>query len=172
MGAIVAALVMRNPQPAGVIHHDPRLDVSARFPEGWQTQSFDDRVGFATHTGFVVSNVPHHFRHPRGEATTTWDMTDLPPNAVVVDVSRIITSLAPIAGDSAEGVSATDFPLSLDRFRTITGASRYGDPPRRYLRVRLEDGSEFGVHVWFLPRASEKDRDLAEDLIASIEAGL
>lgn len=154
-------------------HHDPRLDVSARIPEGWHIQSFYDRVGFARHTGFVVSNIPHHFRHPRGEATSAWDMSDLPPHAVVIDVSRIVAGLAPVACNAERGgVSATDFPLSLDRFRTITGATRYGDPPRRYLRVCLEDGSDFGVHVWFLPQASEHDRDLAAELISSIEPSL
>lgn len=169
LGAIVAALLIRNPQPAGVTHHDPRLDISVRVPEGWHTQSFDDRVGFATHTGFIVSNVPHHFRHPLGEATSAWDMSELPANAVVVDVSRVVAGLD-VGPCNAErgGVSATDFPISLDRFRTITGASRFGGPPRRYLRVCLEDGSDFGVHAWLFPQASERDRNLAAELISSI----
>jgi hypothetical protein len=168
VGAIATALVIRNPQPAGTVHHDPRLDVSARIPEGWHIQSFDDRVGFATHTGFVVSNVAHDFRHPRGQAVTTWDLSDLPPHAVVIDISRIIAGLD-VGGGQAGGPPATDFPLSLDRFRSYTKASQFGVPPRLYFRVLLEDGSDFGVHVWFLPEASDHDRDLAEDLISSIE---
>jgi hypothetical protein len=172
LATILTALVIRSPDPAGVTHQDPRLDVSAHVPEGWHTQSFDDEVGLATHTGFVVSNIPHYFRHPDlrgGETTSGWDMKDLPPHAVVLEISRVVR--LPVACSSEAGnMSITAFPLSLEQLETITTSPRYGAPPRRYLGVCLEDGKHFGVHAWFFPQASEHDRDLAAELISSIQA--
>jgi hypothetical protein len=172
LATILTALVIRSPDPAGVTHQDPRLDVSARVPEGWHTQSFDDEVGLATHTGFVVSNIPHYFRHPDlrgGETTSGWDMNDLPPHAVVLEISRVVR--LPVACNSEAGnMSITAFPLSLEQLETITTGPRYGAPPRRYLGVCLGDGKHFGVHAWFFPQASERYRDLAAELISSIQA--
>ncbi len=100
--------------------------------------------------------------------TSSWDMTDLPARAVVVEISRVIR-LAVACNSEVGDMSVTDFPLSLDQFETVTTGPRYGAPPRRYLGVCLEDGRHFGVHVWFFPQASAHDRELAAELISSIE---
>jgi hypothetical protein len=169
--AILVTVAIRSEEPAGVLHHDPRLDVSARIPKGWHTQTFDNDVGLATHTGFVVSSVAHTFGYPDlrgGKSTSEWDMTDLPPHAVVVEISRVVR--LPVACNSEEGnMSVTDLPLSLDDFDVIRTGRRYGSPPRQFIGVCLDNGRHFGVNAWFFLDASHSDRALAAELITSIE---
>jgi hypothetical protein len=133
--------------------------------------TFANEVGLATHTGFIASSVDHTFRYPNlggGEATSAWEMTDVPSDAVVVEISRV--DRLPVACHSEDGnMSITKFPLSLDRLEFIATGPQHGAPPRGYLGVCLEDGKHFGVHAWFFPQASERDRELAAELISSLE---
>jgi hypothetical protein len=129
-------------------------------------------VGLATHAGVLVSNVEHTFTYPDlsgGRSTSSWDMTGLPPDAVVVEVSEVVR--LPVACNSDDGgdMPVTDFPLTLDDADAMTGRSRHGAPPRHYIGVCLHDGKHFGVHAWFFPQASDGDRKLVEDIVSSIE---
>ena len=63
----------------------------------------------------------------------------------------------------------TDFPLSLDDAEMIKSGPRYGSPPRLYIQVCLVNGNTFTVNAWFFPEASARDRELADELISSIE---
>jgi hypothetical protein len=168
--AMLVTFAARSERPPDLARHDPRLHVSAAIPKGWPTQSFDNEVGNATHTGFVVSNVAHTFGYPGlggGGATSAWDMTKLPPHAVVVEIGRVVRFA--VKCNSEDGnMPVTDFPLSLDDAEIINTGPRFGSPPRLYIPVCLNNGSHFTVHAWFFPEATARDRGLAEELVSSI----
>jgi hypothetical protein len=171
---LVASLfvALTGEQPALFTLNSSRINVSAVVPEGWHTQRFDNNVGLATHTGVLVSNVDHTFEYPDlsgGRATSSWDMGDLPPHAVVVEISEVVR--IPVACNSEDGgdTPVTNFPLSLDNADATTMRSSHGAPPRHYVGVCLGNGMHFGVHTWFFPQASDGDRKLAEEIVSSIE---
>lgn len=169
--SILVALAVRSNRPPGLARHVTRLDVSARIPATWHTQTFDNDVGLATHTGFVVSNLPHRFDYPDlggGRSTSAWDMSAVPPHAVVVELSRVVRLPGACnAGPWNEPV--TNFPLSLDDAEMIKSGPRFGSPPRLYIPVCHVNGNHFTVNAWFFPEASARDRELADELIGSIE---
>lgn len=170
VAGILVALVTGGNGPELLMHHDARIDVSAGVPQRWHTQNFDNEVGLATHTGFVVSNVKRTFTYPDlrgGMATTSWNMMDLPPHAVVVEISESVR--LPVVCDAEGNLPVTDFPLSLEAADVITTGRSWGAPPRHYISACLDNGKHFGVHAWFFPNASHSDRELAAALINSIE---
>jgi len=149
-----------------------RIDASAVVPEGWHTQSFDNNLGLATHTGVLVSNVDHTFEYPDlsgGRATSSWDMGDLPPHAVVVEISEVVRIPVRCNSEGEGDMPVTNFPLSLDEANAATTRSNQGEPHRRYIGVCLRNGKHFGVHTGFFPQASDGDRKLAKEIVSSIE---
>jgi hypothetical protein len=169
--SILVTLAVRSDRPHSLARHDTRLDVSARIPAMWHTQTFDNDLGLATHTGFVVSNVPHRFDYPDlggGRSTSAWDMSAVPPHAVVVELGSVVR-LAGACNAELGNEPVTDFPLSLDDADMIKSGPRFGSPPRLYIPVCLVNGNHFSVNAWFFPEASARDRELADELISSIE---
>jgi hypothetical protein len=163
-------LLTRSEHPQLVFHHDSRLGVSARVPPAWHIQAFDNNVGLATHTGFVVSNVAHTFTYPDltgGRSTSGWDMTELPSYAVVVEISRVVR-LDVACNSGEENMTVTNFPLSLEDPGVVRARRVHGSPPRHYIGVCLRNGENFGIHTWLFPEASLRDSKLARELIASI----
>lgn len=132
--SILVALAVRSDRPPVLARHDTRLDVSARIPTMWHTQTFDNDLGLATHTGFVLSNVPHRFDYPDlggGRSTSAWDMSAVPPHAVVLELGRVVR-LAGACNAEPWDEPVTDFPLSLDDADMIKSGPRFGSPPRLY----------------------------------------
>jgi hypothetical protein len=145
-------------------HRDP-FGWSMAYPPGWRLQTFHEET-IATFRGALVSNVDLEFHHPdleEGHYTTQWDMRGLPPDAVVVQVQYLVriatTTTAP---DST-------FPLSLDRAERVRDEPAYGAPqPHLYLPLIVEGRPDYFVVAWFGPKASERDRATAEQIVASI----
>ncbi|MGH2731021.1 MAG: hypothetical protein ACRDJI_10500 [Actinomycetota bacterium] len=141
---------------------DPRLGLTIQYPMTWEVQRFDNRVGRATHTGLIISNVVHHFRHPelvRGSVTSSWDMRDLPDHAVVVEVSQI-SRIVELCGETSS------FPLALEDAQVVSGV--WGSPPRLFLPGCAGGKYRFGLHVWMWPDSSYGDRRIARQIVQSV----
>jgi outer membrane protein assembly factor BamB len=145
-------------------YRDPELGWSVAYPPGWRLQAFDQEIGLlAAFRGVLVSNVDFRFRHPDlgdDAHTTAWDMRGIPAHAVVVEFhfqSRF-------AGPNEK--PQMPFPLSLEDAQPSRDRPAYGAPqPRLFLPVR---GTSYAVNAWLGPDASERDREIARRMVASI----
>jgi hypothetical protein len=145
-------------------YRDGQLGWSMAYPPGWHLQTFDEG-GHGTFRGVLVSNVEFDFRHPdlKDTGTTAWDMRGLPTHAVVVQFQYLLPRL------ERSGQPDTPFPLSLDDARPVRDRPAYGAPqPRLFLPVIAEGEPGYAVFAWLGPDTSERDREIAERIVASI----
>jgi hypothetical protein len=168
--AIVALAVVLGAMVAGsrartwTSWRDPRIGVAGHYPAAWHRESFDDRVGLATHTGMIFSNIPHHFEYPElpeGSATSAWDLEDLPDDAVVVEVSQTIRI-------DIRCTRTTPFPLALENAQRAHDKPSFGAPSRLFLPACIEGRSGIGIHVHLFPSASGREIDAVERFVESI----
>jgi Tol biopolymer transport system component len=140
------------------------LELAFRYPPAWHVQPFDELVGHAGFAGAVVSNVDHTFRHPDlgpTEFTSAWVLRDLPDHAVVLSIERVDAIAVP------ERRADTPLPLSLSDGRR-QDAYRPGPAWTHLWLPFVLDGRHDSVRVWFGPDASERDREVARRIVASI----
>jgi hypothetical protein len=134
------------------------------FPGTWRPQAFDDEVHYRFY-GVLISNAGIKLAHPDlgPELTTGWDMTELPPDAVVVQVSH---TLGP--GNPPE--RSTDFPVSLDDARRVEVRDNYGAPqPRLWIPLKVAGGYAYQISVWIGEDAVSSDRAIAERIVESVK---
>jgi hypothetical protein len=164
--AVVLGLVVADNSPSRTwtSWHDVRTGVGGRHPASWHRQSFDDRIGLATHTGMVFSNVAHHFDYPKlpeGASTSLWDYEQLPDDAVVVEVSQTIRF-------DLDCRRSTSFPLSLTDGHLARDRPAYGGPPRLFIQACIEGQSGIGVHILVFPDAPAPAIDAIRRFVESI----
>ncbi|MGH2683439.1 MAG: hypothetical protein ACRDIX_09440 [Actinomycetota bacterium] len=148
-------------------YRDSQLEWSMAHPSGWHLQTFHDEFRGGTFRGALVSNVDFEFRHPdlgEGGHTSAWDMRGLPPHAVVVQFQALARFGLPTEPPDAK------FPLSLDDAQRVRDRPPYGAPQPRLFLPLGETG--YAVFAWFGPDASEGDREIARQIVASITFGV
>lgn len=139
------------------------LGASFQYPSTWHLQPFDEPVGDAAFTGAVVSNASEDLHHPDlgGDgATSTWDLSELRPDGVVVSIEDLAALLMTTSPDS-------QFPLALADAEQLGRTRHSGDAEGLWLPFWL-NGRHLGARVYFGPEASEDDRQVAADIVASI----
>jgi hypothetical protein len=144
----------------------PTLGVRVAYPPPWHVQTVDESVGHLGMMGAVFANVEHTFRHPDlgpNRHTSAWDLSGLPPGSVVLSLESH-TGGPMVRPEHLEG---SEPPLSLDDSQRGAG---YGAGPgwqHRWLPFVVGDRGN-GVHALFGPAASERDREIARLIVASI----
>ncbi|MFA5890660.1 MAG: hypothetical protein WDA27_06885 [Actinomycetota bacterium] len=163
---MVESIAYRDSAPGN--YYDTEFRWSLRYPTNWHAQPFNmlSRIWVR---GVVLSNVDHEFTHPGGATagTTAWDFTDAPDNLVAVQFQHSAGGPAPRATPPPD----TDFPLTIDGTAPSAptrGAGTYAAPPAIVIPVTAHGESGFSVLVWFGPKASEEDKRLASEIVASI----
>jgi hypothetical protein len=168
--AVGALTPERGPEPGmdptnWPVHEVHQLGLTFRYPSTWRVQPFEEMVGHAGFTGAVVSNLDHTFRHPDlgpNEATSAWDLRGLPDDAVVLSIERVDAIGMPRAH--------TDSPRPLDLGRAREQDRYRPDATWEHLWLPFVlDGLHDSVRVWFGPEASDHDREVARQIVASIE---
>ena len=162
-----AAFLLTRPSPIGPfsdgdLHRDAALGVEAPYPNDWHLQSFDNDLGLARHSGFVLSSRPHHFEYPDlggGRSTSSWDMRGLSTTAVVIEISQVERFPIRCRRTSA-------FPMSLDK--AVEARPRWGSSPRLFLSACVEDTKGFNVHAWIGSEADPRDAAAAFKIVESI----
>lgn len=142
----------------------PALSATYRYPPTWHIQPFEEQVGHAGFTGAVVSNVEGELHHPDlgpNEATTAWDLSDLPPDGVVISIEHV--EAGPFDGSEPD----SSFPVSLSDAQALGKTEYSGDTEGLWIEFTL-DGELMGARVYFGPNASQEDRRVAADVVASI----
>jgi hypothetical protein len=118
----------------------------------------------------LVSNVPFQFSHPHphrvGYSTTAWDMKGLPQTAAVVQVQ--LGDFGPIGPLQPPW---TRFPLDLADAKRVRDHPAFGAPqPRLFLPLTIpHQPHNYAVFAWFGRRASQADRHLASQIVASLQ---
>jgi hypothetical protein len=157
------------PSDSTNVYRDSRFGFSLRYPEGWRVQPFATGMR-VTYAGVLVTNIPHTFTHPSvpDGATSAWDFRGVPDHVVVVELQH--RAGGPLTPPSSR--PDTQFPLSLDSAITSPtepqGVPRYGAPESLYVPVTVEGDSDYLLRVWFGSRASERDKQIAREIVASI----
>lgn len=151
--------------PAGAPFRSGVLPVALEKPVGWHIEERAESLGHVDFTTVVLSNVDFDFQHPKlgpGRVTSAWDLRDLPDEAVVVQVEQG-------AGFEIRSDSTSRFPLSLSRFQEMDIRPDHGMPDDAWwMPVRVEGHIPYAVRVWFGGVARADDRELANQVIASI----
>jgi hypothetical protein len=145
------------------LHEVRPLRLEFRYPPGWHLQTFNELIGTAGFAGALASNEQHTFEHPElgAEVTTAWSMQDVPDDAVVISIERVDAVAVPKAP------SDTPLPLALGDSRRLTSYR----PSRAWTHLWLPfvlGGRGDSVRVWFGPRSTPRDREIARLIVASI----
>ncbi|HEY7873580.1 MAG TPA: hypothetical protein VIG64_00505 [Actinomycetota bacterium] len=143
---------------------DRPLKVHFHYPRGWSVAHFENDLGLVTHTGTLVSNLDHDFRYPDlgpGSATSAWEMTGLPDDTVLVEISRAPRFAMPCRDTDR-------FPLPLSTAARSSNEPLYGAPRYYWLRGCIEDRPSFGVFVYLFPDAGARDALRAWQIVRSI----
>ena len=138
--------------------------LTVHFPGSWRPQAFDDEVHYRFY-GVLISNPGIKLAHPDlgSELTTAWDMTELPPDAVVVEVSHTL-------GPDNPPERSTDFPVSLEDAQRVDVRDNYGAPqPRLWIPLKVAGGHAYEVSVWIGEDAAASDRAIAERIVESVK---
>jgi Tol biopolymer transport system component len=149
--------------PRWETYRDRQLGWSMAYPSEWRLQTFHEEFIGPTFRGALVSNVDFEFRHPdlgEGAHTGAWDMRGLPPDAVVVEFHALARFGLPTEPPD------TKLPLSLDDARPVRDRPPYGAPQPRLFLSLGETG--YAMFAWFGPNASERDREIARRIVATI----
>jgi hypothetical protein len=139
------------------------LGATFQYPSTWHLQPFEELVGRVGFTGAVVSNLDEDLHHPDlgGDgATSAWDLSNLPPAAVVVSIEHV----------DALGIGSSpdsEFPVALIDAKPLNPTKNSGDAQGFWLEFTL-NGRLMGARVYFGPDASEEDRRIAAAVVSSI----
>jgi hypothetical protein len=144
------------------------LGATFQYPSSWHLQPFEERVGLAGFTGVVVSNVEGDLHHPdlgADGATSAWDLSGLPPGGVVISIEHLDAIGVPTGGVPTRPDS--QFPLDLVDAEHLGQTRHSGATEALWLDFTL-NGRHMGARVFFGPDATEEDRRVAADIVASI----
>ena len=150
--------------PLLVTHVDKRLGVQFEYPTAWYLQSFNNLVGMATHTGFILSSKNHYFQYPNlglSRATSQWDMRTVPRDAVVVEVAETVRF-------EIRCKKTKNFPPALEDAQKVGSGPSYGAPKRFYIPICRKGLNGFHVFVWEFPESSITEREAAVSVVESI----
>jgi hypothetical protein len=143
----------------------PTLHLKFRHPDSWFVQVVDETIGHIGFQGAAVSNIRHRFRHPdlgRNEATSLWDLRELPPDSVVVSIEHI--EGGPMTN---EELIDSELPLNFGHRRNVPTPSPGPGWEEGWLPFVM-DGKSDTVRVWVGADASEREREIARRIVASI----
>jgi len=167
LGAALGGIFLLRSSGAWRTYQDTGKLWTLRYPSTWHTQPFGTDPG--DFRGVLVSNVPFRFSHPHpnrvGYFTGAWDMSGLPETAVVVQVQ--LSDFGPI---SPHGPPWTHFPLHLADAKAVTDHPAFGAPqPRLFLPLNIaHQPHNYAVFAWFGRHASQADRHVAAQIVASL----
>lgn len=154
------------------VYRDPGYGWEMRYPSNWHLQPIDECGGLSFCTrGALVSNVDRSFKHPRDCdnerddcSTSEWDMTKVPSDFVGAQFAWGCCAMGFPRSDNPD----TEFPLSLENFRSAT-SDPMGDGLKRMWRgIQVDGHRRFTVSVWTGPDASEESIRAVEAIVASI----
>jgi hypothetical protein len=148
-------------------YSDARLGWSLQYPAVWHLQVVDPEATEVSCQGdaVVVSNFDGDLHHPDlggASCTGAWDMRNLRSNFVIVQIE--------VPADVRPGPenSQRTTPLSLDDALQGRRLGRFGVPKGIWIPVYIDEGHQFFVRAWHGSDASQKDLEIADEIVTSI----
>jgi hypothetical protein len=139
------------------------VNLGLAVPSGWHLRRLQYRCGRAG-LGLLIGDLSasrlNRIRHdfsglPFGACTTSWNVSSLPADYVLVDITEL---------QAPDALPVSEFPLSLNAFA----------PSRLPCHCSFRNGSvvtgnvDYDVRIWIGKRASSSDRQRLQDFLASI----